>query len=145
VGTVRGVSKREGRNITECLQRRNYIPARNRVAGRSVDAEPSVPVKAGAAREVTARCTERTLGVGGATLSDRIDVKAGTVRWTSRGWPKRQRLWLIDPGRRAREATGSAHGLIVARKEGNASRAKEPWVVAVVSRAGAGTLSPGTP
>ena len=51
----------------------------------------TLSAKAAAVREETARCTGRTLGVGGATLSHRIDVKAGTVRWTSRGWPERQR------------------------------------------------------
>src|SRR5437588_11158404 len=39
----------------------------------------SLSAKAAVAREETVKCTERTLGVGGATLSDRADVKAGTV------------------------------------------------------------------
>jgi hypothetical protein len=61
-------------------------------------------VKAAVAREETVKCTERTLGVGGATLSDRADVKAGTVLWTSRGWPKRQ--GLSDADRRSKEERG---------------------------------------
>jgi len=40
------------------------------------------------------------------------------------------------------EATGLAHGPVVARKEGNASGAKGPWVVAGASRTPVGTLWP---
>jgi hypothetical protein len=64
----------------------------------------TLSVKAAVAREETVKCTERTLGVGGATLLDRADVKAGTVLWTSRGWPKRQRLSNAD--RRSKEERG---------------------------------------
>ena len=45
-------------------------------------------------------------------------------------------------GRRRKEATGSAHGPIVVRTEGNASRAKGPWAVAGMQRTEAGTLWP---
>jgi hypothetical protein len=38
------------------------------------------------------------------------------------------------------EATGPAHGPVVARMEGNASGAKGPWVVAGVQRTPVGTL-----
>lgn len=64
----------------------------------------TLSVKAAAAREETVMSTERTLGVGGATLLDRADVKAGTVLWTSRGWPKRQGLSNAD--RRSKEERG---------------------------------------
>jgi len=64
----------------------------------------TLSVKAAVVREETVTCTERTLGVGGATLLDRADVKAGTVLWTSRGWPKRQRL--SDADRRSKEERG---------------------------------------
>jgi hypothetical protein len=40
------------------------------------------------------------------------------------------------------EATGLAHGLVIARKEGNASGAKGPWVVAGAQRTSVGTLWP---
>jgi len=40
------------------------------------------------------------------------------------------------------EATGLAHGPVVARKEGNASGAKGPWAVAGATRTPVGTLWP---
>ena len=40
------------------------------------------------------------------------------------------------------EATGPAHGPVVAMKESNASGAKGPWVVAGVQRTPVGTLWP---
>ncbi len=40
------------------------------------------------------------------------------------------------------EATGLAHGPVIARKEGNASGAKGPWAVAGASRTSVGTLWP---
>lgn len=49
---------------------------------------------------------------------------------------------LRDQGRRGMEATGLAHGPVVAKKEGNASGAKGPWAVAGASRIPVGTLWP---
>ena len=88
--------------------------------------------KADVAGEELVNCTRRTAGIRGAALQHR------------RADPKRDgpddQSWMAQAARTPpirltpkwrREASGSAHGLVVAKKEGNASGAKEPWAETV--------------
>src|SRR5216684_941223 len=88
-------------------------------------------------------CTGRAPVAGGTTLSE----EATQSKLGRSGGPAVDGLngkdhCLRDQGQRGMEATGSAHGPIVVRTEGNASRAKGPWAVAGAQRAEAGTQWP---
>ncbi len=84
--------------------------------------------KADVVGEELVKCTRRTAGIRGAALQHRkADSKRdgpGDQPWMAQaaGTPPIRRR----PKRR-REAPGSAHGLVGAKKGGNAPGAKEPW------------------
>ena len=88
--------------------------------------------KAEVAREELVTSTRRTAGIRGAALQHRrADPKRdgpGDQPWMAQaaGTPP---IRQSPKGRR--EAAGSAHGLVVAKKGGNAPGAKEPWVETV--------------
>src|SRR2546426_8507323 len=75
--------------------------------------------------------TERAPGVLGTTLSDEAtQSKLGRSGGPAVDGISGEDQCLRDQGRRGMEATGPAHGPVVARMEGNASGAKGSWVVA---------------
>src|ERR1700674_473562 len=87
--------------------------------------------------------TERAPGVLGTTLSDEAtQSKLGRSGGPAVDGISGEDQRLRDQGRRGMEATGHAHGPVVARMEGNAFGAKGPWVVAGVQRTPVGTLWP---
>jgi hypothetical protein len=92
--------------------------------------------KADVVGEELVKCTRRTAGVGDVALQER---RAGQKREGPRDQP-----WVAQAARTPSirqllkgrwEARGSAHGPVVAQKEGNASGAKGPWAKAVRSGA----------
>src|SRR5690349_19812093 len=86
-------------------------------------------------------CTERAPVAGGTTLSEEAtQSKLGQSDGPAVDGISGKDQCLRDQGRRGLEATGLAHGPVVARMEGNASGAKGPWVVAGVYRTPVGTL-----
>ena len=91
----------------------------------------------------TTKYTERAPGVLGTTLSEEAtQSKLGRSGGPAVDGISGEDQRLRDQGRRGVEATGPAHGPVVARMEGNASGAKGPWVVAGVQRTPVGTQWP---
>src|SRR6516225_6854865 len=87
--------------------------------------------------------TERAPGVLGTTVSEEAtQSKLGRSGGPAVDGISGEEQCLRDQGRRGLEATGHAHGPVVAMREGNASGAKGPWVVAGVQRTPVGTLWP---
>jgi hypothetical protein len=85
--------------------------------------------------------TERAPVVLGTTLSEEATAsKLGRSGGPAVDGINGKDQCLLDQGRRGMEATGPAHGLVVARMEGNASGAKGPWAVAGVQRTPSDTL-----
>jgi hypothetical protein len=93
-------------------------------------------VKAEVVGEELVKCTRGTAGVEDVALQER---RADQKREGSRDQPWMARAARTSPIRRLPkgrwEARGSAHGPVVAWKEGNASGAKGPWAKAVRSGA----------
>src|SRR4029077_11425242 len=76
-------------------------------------------------------CTKRAPGARGRTLCEAAtQSKLGGSGGPTVDGISGEDQCLRDQGRRGMEATGLAHGPVVAKKEGNASGAKGPWVVA---------------
>jgi hypothetical protein len=91
----------------------------------------------------TTESTERAPGVLGTTLSDEAtQSKLGRSSGPAVDGISGEDQCLRDQGRRGVEATGHAHGPVVARMEGNAFGAKGPWAVAGVQRTPVGTQWP---
>src|SRR5216683_5118629 len=87
--------------------------------------------------------TERAPGARGTTLSEEATAsKLGRSGGPAVDGTGGEDQCLRDQGRRGMEATGPAHGPVLARMEGNASGAKGPWVVAGEQRTPAGTPWP---
>src|SRR5260370_18875492 len=81
------------------------------------------------------RCTERAPVARGTTLSEEATAsKLGRSGGPAVDGISGEDQCLRDQGRRGMEATGLAHGSVIAKKEGNASGAKGPWAVADASR-----------
>src|ERR1700730_1481027 len=88
-------------------------------------------------------CTKRAPGARGTTLSeDATQSKLGRSGGPAVDGISGEDQCLRDQGRRGMEATGPAHGPVLARMEGSASGAKGPWVVAGEQRTPAGTPWP---
>jgi hypothetical protein len=88
-------------------------------------------------------CTKRAPGARGTTLSEEAtQSKLGRSGGPAVDGISGEDQCLRDQGQRGMEATGLAHGPVVARKEGNASGAKGPWVGAGAQRTPVGTLWP---
>jgi hypothetical protein len=88
-------------------------------------------------------CTKRAPGAQDTTLSEEATAsKLGRSGGPAVDGISGEDQCLRDQGQRGMEATGPAHGLVVAKREGNASGAKEPWAVAGVKRTPVGTLWP---
>src|ERR1700737_2214336 len=88
-------------------------------------------------------CTKAPPGARGTTLSEEAtQSKLGRSGGPAVDGISGEDQCLRDQGRRGMEATGLAHGPVIAKKEGNASGAKGPCVVAGASPILVGTLCP---
>ena len=126
-----------GPQQTECLPRRNGQPhGKPFVESLAGSRAWLAKVKAEVVGEELVKCTRGTAGVEDVALQER---RAGQKREGSRDQPWMAQAARTSPIRRLPkgrwEARGSAHGPVVAWKEGNASGAKGPWAKAVRSGA----------
>lgn len=124
---VRRASELEGRNIRECVPRRNASP-REAACGTLWSSSPALPgedrSRQGRTGQVHLTSRRRR---GRSTPGKRNERKVGTVPVTSRGWRKRRDTTYKAEAEMGVRVPGSAHGLVVAGKGGNSSGAKEPW------------------
>src|SRR5262249_44409736 len=124
----------EGRNIRECLPRRKGRPTESRLSEDSrISRAMHSGAKADVVEEELVESTRRADGVRGAALQHREADPKRDGRDDQPWMAQAARTPPIRPQRAKRrsEESGSAHGPVVAKKEGNATGAKEPWAETV--------------
>jgi len=131
----------------ECLPRRNRQPHVKPFVEPLAESRAWIgKAKADVVGEELVKSTRRTAGVGGVALQER---RADQKREGPRDQPWVAQAARTPPIRQLLkgrwEARGSAHGPVVAEKEGNASGAKGPWVKAVWSGANGWDTEPAKP